>query len=148
MPTLRNITCRILWPEGTQFKEVATTYGDGIVETYIPIPSDRPQKFYIHVQSRGYVYEGLAVVVFIDGVYQCNRNRVNLVRPKNGKPIYASEPIKRGPKKGQRVNLSEVEWNIRQEEKPLGRRTQFLGSDWRFDDFNQGMNCSSCNYHS
>ena len=122
MPTLRNITCQLLWPEKTPFKEVATTYGDGIVETYIPIPANKPQKFSIRVRSKGYIYEGLAVVVFVDGVYQLNRNRVNLARPKKGQP----------------AGRTEIDFMLRQEEKQLDRRQYFLGSDWRFDDFRTG----------
>jgi hypothetical protein len=121
MPTLRRITCQVLWPEGTAFKEVATTYGDGIVETFLPIPA-KPQKFSIRVRSKGYICEGLAVVVFIDGVYQCNRNRVNLVRPRKGRPI----------------ERTEIDFRLRQEEKRLDREGGFLGSEWRFDDFNTG----------
>ncbi|ETN44925.1 uncharacterized protein HMPREF1541_09800 [Cyphellophora europaea CBS 101466] len=120
MPSLRNITCQVVWPEGTPFKEVATTYGDGIVETFIPIPASKPQKFSIRVRSKGYIYDGLAVIVFIDGVYQCNRNRINLVRPKKGQP----------------VKRTEIDFRLRQEEKKLDKREYFLGSDWRFDDYN------------
>lgn len=129
-----------MWPEGTQFKEVGTTYGDGIVETYIPIPSNKPQRFYVHVRSKGFIYEGLAVVVFVDGVYQCNRNRLNLTKPKTGQASKSSEiPVhKSGPRKGKSVNLTEIDFNLRQEEKQLDSQEYFLGSDWRFDDFNAG----------
>ena len=120
MPSLRKISCQLLWPQGTAFKEYATTYGDGIVETFVAVPSDKTQKFSIRVTSKGYIYEGLAVVVFIDGVYQCNRNRVDLVRPKKNLPS----------------ERTEIDFCIRQEERRLKDEGHFLGSDWRFDDFN------------
>ncbi|KPI38486.1 uncharacterized protein AB675_4301 [Cyphellophora attinorum] len=120
MPSLRKINCNVLWPQGTPFKEYATTYGDGIVETFIAVPGDKPQKFSIRVTSKGYIYEGLAAVVFVDGVYQCNRNRVNLVRPKKNLPL----------------ERTEIDFYLRQEERKLTEDGHFLGSDWRFDDFN------------
>lgn len=123
MPSLRKITCNVLWPQGTPFKEFATYYGDGIVETFIAVPSDKPQKFSIQVTSKGYIYEGLTAVVFIDGVYQCNRNRVNLVRPKKDVP----------------AERTEIDFCMRQEERKLKDEGYFLGSDWRFDNFNTSI---------
>lgn len=132
MPSLRRVTCQVLWPEGTAFKEYGTTYGDGIVETFLAVPNDKPQKFSIRVKSKGFIYEGLAVVVFVDGMYQCNRNRVNLVRPK----------------KNLDPERTEIDFHFRQEEKKLKNEGYFLGSDWRFDNFNSGTRLLSCSTQS
>ena len=120
MPSLRNIVCEVLWPEGTPFKEYGTTYGDGIVETFIAVPN-KPQKFAIRVKSRGFIFEGLAVLVFADGNYQCNRNRVHLLPPKKNLPR----------------NRTEVDFLLRQQERML-EKEHFIGHDWRFDDFSTG----------
>jgi len=121
MPTLRQLSCCIQWAEtGAPFQEYGTWYGDGVVETYIAVPN-KPQRFTIHVTSRGYISEGLAVLVYMDGKYQCNRNRVNLQHPKKGVPR----------------NRTEVDFLLRQREKPLGDG-MYMGREWRFDDYNIG----------
>lgn len=125
MPKLRNLTCSIKWADtGTAFQEYGTCYGDGVVETYIVVP-DRPQPFTIHVTSQRFIHEGLAVLVFVDGHYQTNRIRVNLVPAKKGVPR----------------ERSELDLTIRQKEKPLGDG-MYMGRAWRFDDHNIGMTTS------
>ena len=58
-------------------QEFGTTYGDGFVETFIPVPS-KPQTFSIHLTSNKFIAPGVAIFVYVDGVYQCNRNRQDL----------------------------------------------------------------------
>ncbi|EXJ69629.1 uncharacterized protein A1O5_07665 [Cladophialophora psammophila CBS 110553] len=121
MPTLKDLVCHVQWADtGSPFPEYGTVYGDGVVEAYIAIPT-HPQVFTIRLTSRKFIYDGLAMVVFIDGNYQCNRNRVNL------------QPAKK--------NLPEIRTNIdflvRQKEKPMGDGT-YMGRQWRFDDCNLG----------
>ncbi|EXJ83259.1 hypothetical protein A1O1_06878 [Capronia coronata CBS 617.96] len=119
MPTLKDLVCQVLWADtASPFPEHGTQYGDGVVETYIAIPS-HPQAFNIRLSSRKFIYEGLAMVVFIDGEYQCNRNRVNLQPPR--KDISKSRSV--------------VEFVVRQKEKPMGDGT-YMGREWRFDDYN------------
>ena len=121
MPRLRQITCQVEWPEpGLKFEEYGTVYGDGLVETFIAVP-DRPQPFSIHLTSKGYIAEGLAMLVYMDGEYQCNRNRLHL------KP----------PKKGQARDQTNVDFRLRQKEKTIGGGS-FIGRDWRFDSHNIG----------
>lgn len=116
MPTLRQLRCVIEWGNTeTPFPEYGTTYGDGVVETYIAIP-DHPQPFAIHLTSRNYIAEGLSMLVFMDGDYHCNRNRLNLQRPEPGIPR----------------NLTEIGLRVRQKENPLGEG-RYLGRGWRFD---------------
>ncbi|EXJ77090.1 hypothetical protein A1O3_10248 [Capronia epimyces CBS 606.96] len=119
MPALKDLVCQVLWAEtGSSFPEYGTQYGDGILETYIAVP-DHPQAFCIRLASRKFIYEGLAMVVFIDGEYQCNRNRVNL------------QPWKKDTSPSKSV----VEFVVRQKEKPMGDGT-YMGREWRFDDYN------------
>ena len=122
MPTLKGLTCQIRWADtNAPFKEHGTCYGDGLVETFIAVP-DKPQPFNILITSKVFIYEGLAAVVYMDGVYQANRNRVNLVPPKKGVP--------RG--------RTDISFTIRQKEKTTGDGT-YIGRSWRFDNHNIGM---------
>lgn len=66
------------------------------------------------------------MIVFIDGNYQCNRNRVNLQPHKKNLP----------------QDRSEIDFVVRQKEKPMGDGT-YLGREWRFDDHNIGLMASS-----
>ena len=122
MPTLGGLACYVQWADTNQpFQEYNTTYGDGIVETYIAIP-DKPQPFNIRVTSNKFMCEGLAAVVYIDGAYQCNRNRVNLVYSKPGLPR----------------ERTEIDFLLRQKETPI-KDGSYLGRQWRFDDHNIGL---------
>jgi hypothetical protein len=122
MPTLKDLACHVQWAEtGSPFPEYGTIYGDGLVETYIAVPG-HPQVFTIRLTSTKFISEGLSMVVFIDGQYQCNRNRVNLQPPKKDLP----------------ENRSKVDFLVRQKEKPLGDGT-YMGREWRFDDCNLGQ---------
>ena len=119
MPSLRQLDCQIEWGNTSNpFEEYGTAYGDGVVETYIVIPTS-PQTFSIRITSRGYISEGLAVLVFMDGEYQCNRNRLRLKPRKNGLPKSATE----------------IDFRLRQKEKPVGDGS-FIGREWRFDTHN------------
>jgi hypothetical protein len=121
MPTLKQLTCSIEWADtGTPFKEYGTVYGDGLVETFIAVP-EKPQPFSIHLVSTGYISEGLSMIIFIDGEYQCNRNRTNL---RFWKPNAAR-------------NLTDIDFRLRQKEKPVGDGT-YIGREWRFDSHNVG----------
>ncbi|KAL5121340.1 hypothetical protein ACEQ8H_000808 [Pleosporales sp. CAS-2024a] len=78
MPTLKDLKCTIELSEGQRaLQEFGTTYHDGSVETYVPVPS-KPQSFSIHLTSEKFIAPGIAMYVFVDGVYQCNRNRQDL----------------------------------------------------------------------
>ncbi|RMZ86453.1 hypothetical protein DV736_g6321, partial [Chaetothyriales sp. CBS 134916] len=119
MPTLKSLSCQIRWSDTDgPFQEYGTQYGDGVVETYVVVP-DKPQRFYIRLTSKGFVHEGLAAIVFMDGTYQCNRNRVNLIPAKNGRPR----------------ERSEIDFIMRQKEKTIGEGL-YIGRQWRFDNHN------------
>ncbi|RMZ77696.1 hypothetical protein DV738_g4332, partial [Chaetothyriales sp. CBS 135597] len=119
MPTLRNLSCQILWADSdAPLREYGTQYGDGVVETYVAVP-DKPRRFYIRLTSNGFVHHGLAAIVFMDGTYQCNRNRVNLIPPRQGLPR----------------ERSEINFVMRQKEKTIGEGL-YMGRQWRFDDHN------------
>lgn len=122
MPSLKQISCCIQWVDtAAPFQEYGTQYGDGVVESFIVVPA-QPQGFCIRLTSRGYISEGLAMVVFVDGNYQCNRLRLNLLPSKKGRP----------------ANRTEVDFLLRQQEKPQGDGI-YLGRAWRFDNHNIGM---------
>ncbi|KAJ4372305.1 hypothetical protein N0V83_004079 [Neocucurbitaria cava] len=78
MPSLKDLTCSIELSDYQQaLQEFGTIYKDGIVETFVAVPS-RPQTFSVHLTSNKFIAPGLSMYVFIDGVYQCNRNRQDL----------------------------------------------------------------------
>lgn len=121
MTKLKKLLCQVLWADtGTPFREYATCYGDGVVETFIIVP-DKPQIFTIRLTSTDFIYEGLSAAIFMDGHYQCNRNRVNLLPAKN-------KPAR---------DRTEISFLFRQKETSLGGG-MFMGREWRFDDHNIG----------
>lgn len=78
MPSLKDVTCSIELPQSKQtLREFGTAYSDGVVETFVAVPSEL-NKFAIRLTSNGYIADGLAMYVYIDGVYQCNRNRLDM----------------------------------------------------------------------
>ncbi|EFE44153.1 hypothetical protein TRV_01046 [Trichophyton verrucosum HKI 0517] len=85
MPTLKQLTCHIEWANcSIPFKEYGVTYRDGSVECLVPVqPASTP--FSIRLTSSGYIAPGLAMFVYMDGVYQCNRNRDDLILKKGCK---------------------------------------------------------------
>lgn len=122
MPQLKQLSCCIQWADtSVPFQEHGTIYGDGVVESFILVPS-KPAGFTIRLTSHGFIYEGLAMIVFIDGNYQCNRCRVNL----------------KAPKKDRLTRRSEIDFLLRQKEKPYGDGI-YMGRQWRFDNHNIGM---------
>ena len=130
MPKLKQLSCAIEWaPAGTCLPEYGRVYGDGIVETFIAVP-ERPQAFDIHLTSTGLISEGLAVLVFIDGQYQCNRNRTNLGSCRSGDVL----------------DSSRVDIRLRQKERPIGDGT-YLGREWRFDSHNIGRLLADAKAH-
>ncbi len=61
------------------------------------------------------------MLIFMDGDYQCNRNRLGLQSPKPGVP----------------QNMTEIDLRVRQRERALGSGN-YLGRGWRFDKHNLG----------
>jgi len=125
MPTLKQLTCTIEWA-GSQvaLKEYSTAYSDGFVQTYVAIPP-ASTTFSVHLKSNGYIAPGLAMFVYMDGKYQCNRNRRNL----------------RVPDGTMSRRLTEIDFRVRQKEEKL-EDGSYLGKEWRFEKLNTG-NCLS-----
>ena len=73
MPVLKQLSC---WVEskGEPLQEYVTSYGDGIVQSHILVPA-KSASFSIRLRSNDFIASGLAMFVYIDGIYQCNRNR-------------------------------------------------------------------------
>ncbi|OJD19765.1 hypothetical protein AJ78_00264 [Emergomyces pasteurianus Ep9510] len=120
MPTLKQLSCQIEWAgSNVPFKEYGITYGDGCVESYIAIPNSSTP-FSVILRSNGYIAPGLAMFVFMDGVYQCNRNRDDL------------QPMARpsdAPRK-----YRDISFRVRQREERLPDGS-WIGRPWRFERF-------------
>lgn len=122
MPTLKQLTCAVEWAgSNLALEEYQTTYADGYVETYIAVPST-PTPFSVHLKSNGYIAPGLAMFVYMDGVYQCNRNRHNLSIPDENT----------------RRRQTEIDFRVRQKEEMLADGT-FQGLQWKFEKVEIGM---------
>lgn len=121
MPTLKQVHCSIeLGPSNTKLKEYGARSSDGHVESFIAVPeTDVP--FSIRLQSEGYIAPGIAFFVFMDGEYQCNRNRIGLKLPRE--KIQSSE--------------YETDFRVRQKEEKTSVGT-FVVRDWTFAKLNKG----------
>jgi hypothetical protein len=80
MPTCNKISgAIILPPTDTPLPEYHRRYLDSSVSVYVPVP-DIPilhaaPSFNIQLWTDGYIAPGLAMFVYIDGRYQCNRSK-------------------------------------------------------------------------
>lgn len=121
MPNLKHLTCTVEWSgSAVPLQEFQTAYGDGYVQTYVAVPPI-PTPFSIHLRSNGYIAPGLAMYVYIDGEYQCNRFRQNL----------------RIPDGTTTRRQTEVDFHVRQKEEMLEDGT-FEGKQWKFENLNIG----------
>lgn len=121
MPTLKHLTCSLEWTGSKiPLREYRTAYSDGRVETFVAIPSI-PTPFSVRLRSHGYIAPGLAMFVYMDGDYQCNRNRRNLKIP--------DETTSRKD--------IEINFNVRQKEDMLEDGT-FAAKEWSFEKLNIG----------
>ena len=129
MPSLNRLECTLeAAPAGIAFTEYLTTYHNSVVETYIAVPPpSSSNSFNIRLKSSGYVAPGLAAFVFIDGVYQCNRNRTHLQLP--GEGISRSQ--------------IEVDFRLRQKEEISADGTGMIGKAWSFEKLNVGESTRS-----
>lgn len=115
MPSLKQLTCTIeLGSSHTRVPEYGKDYGDGHVTSYIAVPSEEVN-FSVHLTSQGYIAPGLSMFVYMDGQYQCNRNRRGL----------------QVPGKGVKDEQVEVDLRVRQKESKQADGS-FLGRDWTF----------------
>ena len=121
MPKLKQIECSIeLGSSNTKLKEYGARYSDGHVEAFVPVPGgDIP--FTIHIKSEGYISPGLSFFVFMDGEYQCNRNRVGLKLP--GEDAQPQD--------------YETEFRLRQKEEKTNTGS-FVVRDWTFAKLDRG----------
>ncbi|KAI4738545.1 hypothetical protein E4T50_10987 [Aureobasidium sp. EXF-12298] len=119
MPSLKQLTCSIeLGSTHTKVPEYGKDYGDGHVTSYIAVPSEEVN-FSVHLTSQGYIAPGLAMFVYMDGQYQCNRNRRGL----------------KVPGKGVKSDQVEVDLRVRQKETKQADGS-FFGRDWTFHGLN------------
>jgi len=128
MPTCNKVSCAILLPPtDTPLPEYHRRYLDSSVSVYVPVP-DVPilhaaPSFNIQLWTDGYIAPGLAMFVYIDGRYQCNRS-------------------KRMPPPGSATGNggSGVEMRVRQKVvKVAGGGGDFVGREWRWVELDVGM---------
>jgi hypothetical protein len=120
MPLLKGLNCSIeLAATQEQLQEYDTSYGNGFVETFVAVPS-KPRPFTVHLRSGEYIAPGLAMYVFIDGVYQCNRNRQDL-RPRDPHDV-----------------RSLVDFRVRQKEEKQADGSM-IAREWMFEKLNIGQ---------
>jgi hypothetical protein len=126
MPSLKDLTCSIELSDGHKpLEELGAIYSDGSVSTFVPVPKDKAQAFTVHLTSSKFIAPGLALFVFIDGVYQCNRNRQDL-KPKT--------PMNR---------RSLVDFRVRQKEERQ-RDGSMVAQEWTFEGLCKGeSNCKN-----
>jgi hypothetical protein len=134
MPTCNKISCAILLPPtDTPLPEYHRRYLDSSVSVYVPVP-DIPilhaaPSFNIQLWTDGYIAPGLAMFVYIDGRYQCNRSKR---MPPPGSVTGNGVEMRRGG----------IEMRVRQkEEKVAGGEGEFVGREWRWVELDVGM-CS------
>ena len=124
MPQLKDLVCTIEHgPLERPLEEYGTTYGDGVVETFVAIPSgSRP--FSVHLTSLAFIAPTVGMYVFIDGQYQGNRNRDNLTPPPANKARHKST-----------INL-----RLRQHEKhtPSEYSERFIATSFDFEKLDLG----------
>ncbi|KAA8616838.1 hypothetical protein A1F94_007490 [Pyrenophora tritici-repentis] len=117
MPSLKDLSCAIELSEPQKaLEEFGTIYGDGFVETFVPVPS-KPQSFSVHLTSNKFIAPGVAIFVYVDGVYQCNRNRqdLKLRKPSDSRSL--------------------VDFRVRQKEERQGDGSM-IAREWAFDKLN------------
>jgi hypothetical protein len=120
MPDHGLLSCAIeLGDSNLRLREYGTTYHDRTVETYVAIPS-QPTPFGIRLNAYGYISPGLSIWVFIDGVYQTNRNKRGIVAPSLHDP-----------------RAADVEFRVGQKEDLL-RDGRVIARGWWFEKVNIG----------
>lgn len=120
MPSLKDVNCAIELTESQHsLREFGTIYGDGFVETFVPVPS-KPQSFSVHLTSNKFIAPGVAIFVYVDGVYQCNRNRqdLKLRKPSDSRSL--------------------VDFRVRQKEEKQ-KDGSMIAREWTFDKLNIGQ---------
>ncbi|KAI7540231.1 hypothetical protein KC331_g9288, partial [Hortaea werneckii] len=119
MPKLKQLVCSIeLGQNRTPLQEYGARYSDGAVESFVAVP-DTKIPFCIRLKSEGYIAPGLAAFVFMDGQYQCNRNKLQLRMPDDGVP----------------ESDYEIDFCLRQKEEKTASGT-FVGRQWSFAELN------------
>ncbi|KAI7478097.1 hypothetical protein KC351_g8454 [Hortaea werneckii] len=128
MPKLKQLTCSIeLGQSRTPLQEYGARYSDGAVESFVAVP-DTKIPFCIRLKSEGYIAPGLAAFVFMDGQYQCNRNKLQLRMPDDGVP----------------ESEYEIDFCLRQKEEKTANGT-FVGRQWSFAELNTTKSDNAAN---
>lgn len=116
MPTLKDLTCSVeIGKYDQKLTEFQLQYEDAFAVCHIVVPEE-PTTFSIHLTSQGFIAESILAMIWIDGVYQCNKLHTNL------RPPTPEDP------RGKQLNL-----RMRQMIRPTGEDGVFTGSQWVFD---------------
>lgn len=84
MPNHGLLSCAIeIGDSCTRLREYGSSYFNRTVETYVAIPS-KPTPFSIRLLTNSYIAPGLSIWVYVDGMYQTNRNKRG-AEPPDGK---------------------------------------------------------------
>jgi hypothetical protein len=140
MPSLKDLTCYVECNHGgtrQRLREFATTYGDNAVEAFVAIPNE-PMPFVIRLQNTAFIYAGLAVHVYIDGVFQCSRIKVGMEDDPKDAPKFQ----KRFALKGKETNLSDDRGARRSIDRPWVFEKLRLGTSSHFSYGSPLLSCS------
>ncbi|KAK6439237.1 hypothetical protein LTR95_004552 [Oleoguttula sp. CCFEE 5521] len=114
MPKLKQITCSLeLAPNDVKLKEYDQRFRDGAVECFVAVP-EAPIPFSVHMHTHGWIASGMAMFIFIDGVYQCNRNK------RCPGVLGVSE-----------TDSYDIDFRVRQREEKMAD-SSFIGREWMF----------------
>lgn len=115
MVKLNSLKCTLeVGQPPSPLSEHGTVYGDGVVETYIALPTS-PGTFSIRLTAFNPLVLGLAMFVFVDGVFHCNRNYVSLTND----------------------IIDKVEFRVRQKEERY-EINRSISREWSFEAVNAG----------
>ncbi|KAL6712018.1 hypothetical protein ACN47E_003061 [Coniothyrium glycines] len=124
MPSLKDLNCSLeLSADQKTLSEYGTTYADGVVETFVAVPGQK-RPFSIHLTSKKFIAPGIAMYVFIDGIYQCNRNRQNLkLRKDSDSRSIVDFKVRQKEEKQQDGSMLAREWTFEELQTVASRRT-------------------------
>lgn len=113
MPSLRDLHCSItLSKVNSKLQEFSPTYNDGSVECFVAVPN-KAQPFAINLTSSNFIAPGVAMYVFIDGVYQCNRNRQDLkLRKPPDRKALVDFCVRQKEERQKRGGMIAKEWRV------------------------------------
>lgn len=132
MPKLGALTASILLPPtDAKLPEYKRVYRDSSVSCFVPVPNipilHSAPSFGVEVKSDSWIAPGISVFVFIDGVYQCNRNKRT--------PPQGSEG---GSGMSIRLRQKEEKYGTGSGQQPAVSRADFVARNWKWVELDIG----------